>query len=191
MSRHINFRNNGNSLIFSIGYQLADFIVCIKLSTITTRTLILSIIQLRIYLTFNTPSRIIGQVPMKIINLVQRHQIDSLFQQFYRLEVTPCIMHKSSHGINRPIMNLHIRNSPFLISELSQSLSCPNFITFNKNLSFYRFQIILTLILKIHQIIGHFRNRYTFNCIKLIILNHQLLRGRNNIFRIKDFLLHT
>ena len=70
MSWHINFRHYGDATFFGVCNQFTNLIVSIEFSAVTTWTLILRVIELRINLTFYTPCGIIGKMPMEIIDFI-------------------------------------------------------------------------------------------------------------------------
>src|SRR5690606_37347684 len=95
MSWHLNFGNDSYSLTGSIGDQLTGLFLCVETSTRIGRPLfdiLCSIIcpifptgvctpcrflsEFRILFYLQTPSSTIGNMPMKMIELVQRHDVD-------------------------------------------------------------------------------------------------------------------
>ena len=122
---HVDFRHDSDSPLLSIGNHLSDFIVCVVLTLVAARSLILRIIELRINPTLDAPCRIIGQVPMEIVQLVETHQIECFLQLTDGLVVAPRVVHKASERICGPVVNFQIGNATILIHQLRQSALRP------------------------------------------------------------------
>src|SRR3982750_4456337 len=64
-----------------------------------------------IFLYFNAPSLVFGQVPMKIIHFVQGDIIDELFHKLDRKKMPAAIQHEATITKAWSVLNRYIRNS--------------------------------------------------------------------------------
>ncbi|MDT4865148.1 hypothetical protein FQZ97_999350 [compost metagenome] len=106
MPRHFNLRDNSNAALGSIGHQFPGFVLCIEAATGIGRTPVhipAAVIppvfpgavgapgsffcKFRIFLYFQAPTGPVGDMPMKVVKFVQRHQGNIFFDKSDRHKV--------------------------------------------------------------------------------------------------------
>ena len=130
MTRHLDFRNDGDATLGSIFHQVAEFILGIvtTLGTLTallqilvaigipvfpqfTRTPGCKVVESRITLDFDAPSGSIGQMDMETVELVFRHHINLLLEEGDREEMTGNIEHQTAPLVGRCIHDVAACNT--------------------------------------------------------------------------------
>ena len=125
MTRHFDFRNDGDATLGSIFHQVAEFILGIvtTLGTLAallqilvaigipvfpqlTRTPGGKVVESRITLDFNAPSGSIGQMDMETVELILRHHINLLLEEGNREEMTGNIEHQATPLVGRCIYDV-------------------------------------------------------------------------------------
>ena len=135
MTRHVYFGHYGDASFLRVSDDFTDFIVSVELALVATFALVLWIIELRISLTFDAPSGIVGQMPVEIIQLIEAHQVQSLFQHADRLIVAPRVVHEAPKRICCPVVHLQVGNHALFVNQLRQRAFRPNHIARNGGLA--------------------------------------------------------
>ena len=122
MTRHFDFRNDGDATLGSIFHQVAEFILGIvtTLGTLAallqilvatgipvfpqlTRTPGCKVVESRIALDFNAPSCSISQMDMETVELILRHHINLFLEEGDREIMTRNIEHQATPLVGRCI----------------------------------------------------------------------------------------
>ena len=99
MAGHVDFWNYGNASLLCVGDDFTDFVVSVEFAFVAAFALILRIIELWISLAFDAPRRMVGQMPMKIVQLVETHQVKRFFEHLNGLIIAPRVVHESTERI--------------------------------------------------------------------------------------------
>jgi hypothetical protein len=78
MARHVYFRDDHYTSFAGIGNYLSYLIVSVETAFVSAFALVLRIIELRICAAFDSPSWIIGEVPMEYVDLVECKEVKFL-----------------------------------------------------------------------------------------------------------------
>ena len=115
MAGHVDLGHHGDASLTGVSNQLADFVVCVELSFVTALSLVLRVVELWINLALNAPCRIVGKVPVEIIQFVEGHQIKCRLKHIDGLIVATRIVHKAPERICRPVVDFHIGHTALII----------------------------------------------------------------------------
>ena len=128
MTGHFDLRDDGDVARLRIGHHLAHIVLCVEtavwdavedqlsiaLQTAHQRLLAprADLGQPGILLDLDAPALVIGEMPMKDIELVQRQQIDVTQHEVLGHEVSRHIEHRAAPAKARNVLDLHARHRP-------------------------------------------------------------------------------
>src|SRR5260221_4163429 len=128
MTGHIHLGKYFHKIVFCILYDFADFILGIKAtvvswligswwshcspSTYTLGTPRTDLRELRQTFDFDTPTFVIGKMPMQAVVFVAHHLIDELLHLFFREKMPRHIQHHAAPREARVVFDLHTRRRP-------------------------------------------------------------------------------
>ena len=128
MAGHLDFRNHRDVARRCVGDNLPDvglrvissvasemvvggrrFRIEIKADALAPRA---DLRQFRVFIDLDPPALVIGEMPVKRVELVERHPVQNRFYLVLRKKMTTHIEHESTPGESRRIGNLNARNCP-------------------------------------------------------------------------------
>lgn len=118
MSGHVDFGYDGDASFLGVGDDFAYFVVGVELAFVAALALILRVVELRIGLALDAPGGMVGQVPVKVVQLVETHQVEGLFEHFDGLVVSSRVVHESAERITWPVVDFNVGYSPIFIFQL-------------------------------------------------------------------------
>ena len=127
VARKVDFWNHGNVALSCISYNVLDFLLCIETAigrAVTLKAIATDRSQLRIFLDFDTPALVLGQVEVHGIHLEHRHQVELLLYILYSNEVTAWIKMESTitetwsildvTALSHPLDTIHLGSTLYL-----------------------------------------------------------------------------
>ena len=121
MPGHIDLGQHGNAQFSSIDDDVAYLVVGVKTTLITTGTLKPGIVQLRIGSALDAPGGMVGEMPVKEIELIGGEKFEVFFELFHRTEVAPCVVHEAAQRKGGIVFDPHAGRCSVFGSKLSQS----------------------------------------------------------------------
>ena len=123
---HVDFGKHHDTTLLGIGYHVAYLRIGVYLATVAPGLLIGGVVELRIDTALNSPRGIVGEMPVKDIELVERHEVDVALYHVYGAVVAPRVVHEAPQRKGRIVLDAHHRHVAVLVGELSECLPRPH-----------------------------------------------------------------
>ena len=128
MTGKVNFRNDGNTKVGGISYDILDLLLCVESAVtssvtdegievlvynglVTERT---DLSQTGIFLDLDSPSLIFGKMPVKTVEFMHRHDIKILLDFIYVKEMAAGIHMHTPVGESGLVLDIRFGKHPFL-----------------------------------------------------------------------------
>ena len=122
MSGELHLGHNLDVALASIGHEFTSLILCVEVGTISLLGIVASILEvahvgvathctysreLGIFLDFDAPTLVIGEMPVETVHLIVGHDVNHTLQLVHLEEVTAHVEHEATIGKTRFIGNIH------------------------------------------------------------------------------------